>query len=322
MSYRLSLEFARVTENAAIAAARWMGKGKRDEADKSAVDIMRQMLGELDIDGQIVIGEGERDKAPMLYIGEKVGNGGVAVDIAVDPVEGTNLVANGLPNGISVLAVAERGSLLHAPDTYMRKLAVGPKAKGNVHIDAPVRDNLKAVAESLDRAVTDLTVIILDRPRHKDLIEEVRQTGARIQLISDGDTDAAIATAIAGTGIHCLMGIGGAPEGVLAAAAIKCLGGEFQGKLVPRNEQEEERCRRMGHGDRNKVYAIEDLVKGEDVVFVATGITPGDLLKGVRFFGDGARTHTIIVDSKTSTIRFIESIYRLTKRPLFVRRDG
>jgi fructose-1,6-bisphosphatase II len=310
-----TLDFVKVTESAALAASRWMGRGERDTADGAAVESMRESLGEMSISGRIVIGEGERDEAPMLFIGEEVGRGGFEVDIAVDPVEGTNLVANGLPNSIAVMAISERGGLLHAPDSYMKKLAVGPKAGPYVHIDAPVRENLEAVANALERPVSDVTVVILDRPRHADLIAEVRATGARIKLISDGDVDAAIATAVPGTGIHVSMGTGGAPEGVLAAAALKCLGGNFMGRLEPRNAQEAERAKAMGFGDLNRVLELGDLVKGQHVVFCATGITDGDLTRGVRFFGNNARTHSIVMHSD-GTVRFIESVHRLGAKPL------
>jgi len=309
-----SLDFVKVTESAALAASRWMGRGERDAADEAAVQKMRESLGEMEIAGRIVIGEGERDEAPMLYIGEEVGSGGKEVDIAVDPVEGTNLVANGLPNSIAVMAIAERGGLLHAPDTYMKKLAVGPKAAAYVHIDAPVRDNLEAVANALEKPINDVCVIILDRPRHAALMDEVRSAGARIRLISDGDVDACIATAIDSTGIHVAMGTGGAPEGVLAAAALKCLGGNLMGRLEPRNEDEAERARAMGFGDLNRVLDLDDLVKSDDVIFCATGITDGDLVRGVRFFGNQARTHSILVHS-SGTVRFIDSTHRLVARP-------
>jgi fructose-1,6-bisphosphatase II len=309
-----SLDFVKVTESAALAASRWMGRGERDAADGAAVEKMREALGEMEIAGRIVIGEGERDEAPMLYIGEEVGAGGVEVDIAVDPVEGTNLVANGLPNSIAVMAISERGGLLRAPDTYMKKLAVGRKAAPYVHIDAPVRENLEAVANALEKPVNDVCVVILDRPRHAALIKEVRDAGARIRLISDGDVDACIATAIESTGIHVAMGTGGAPEGVLAAAAIKCLGGNFMGRLQPRNEDEARRALEMGIGDLDRVLEIDDLVKSDDVVFCATGITDGDLVRGVRFFGNQARTHSILVHS-SATVRFIASTHRLGARP-------
>jgi len=291
-----------------------MGRGERDAADGAAVEKMREALAEMDISGRIVIGEGERDEAPMLFIGEEVGRGGFEVDIAVDPVEGTNLVANGLPNSIAVMAISERGGLLHAPDSYMKKLAVGPKAAAFVHIDAPVLENLEAVANALERPVTDVTVVILDRPRHADLIAQCRHAGARIKLISDGDVDAAIATAVPNTGIHVAMGTGGAPEGVLAAAALKCLGGNFMGRLEPRNDDEATRAKSMGFGDLNRVLTINDLIKGEHVVFCATGITDGDLTRGVRFFGNNARTHSIVMHSD-GTVRFIESVHRLGAKP-------
>jgi fructose-1,6-bisphosphatase II len=310
-----TLDFVKVTEAAALAASRWMGRGERDSADQAAVERMRETLNEMDIRGKIVIGEGERDEAPMLYIGEVVGRGGVEVDIAVDPVEGTNLVANGLPNSIAVLAVTAKGGLLNAPDTYMAKLAVGPKAAPYVHIDASVDENLEVVANALERPIGDITVVILDRPRHKELIEEVRAAGAKIKLISDGDVDAAIATAIDGTGINVAMGTGGAPEGVLAAAALRCLGGGFMGRLKPRNEEEVARAKQMGFVDVDRVLAMDDLVKTDDVTFVASGITDGDLCRGVRFFGNGARTHSIVMNSQARTVRFIETVHQLRAEP-------
>ncbi|MDQ2992683.1 MAG: class II fructose-bisphosphatase [Candidatus Eremiobacteraeota bacterium] len=308
------LDFVKVTESAALAASRWMGRGERDEADGAAVEKMREALNEMDISGRIVIGEGERDEAPMLYIGEELGRGGHEVDIAVDPVEGTNLVANGLPNSIAVMAIAERGGLLHAPDSYMKKLAVGPKAAPYVHIDASVLDNLEAVANALEKPMNEICVVILDRPRHAELIREVREAGARIKLISDGDVDACIATTIEATGVHVAMGTGGAPEGVLAAAAIKCLGGNFMGRLQPRNPEEAQRARDMGFGDIDRVLMIDDLVMSDRVVFCATGVTDGDLVRGVRFFGNHAKTHSILVNS-AGTVRFIESTHRLGARP-------
>ncbi|MDQ2864731.1 MAG: class II fructose-bisphosphatase [Candidatus Eremiobacteraeota bacterium] len=309
-----SLDFVKVTESAALAASRWMGRGERDAADGAAVERMREALGDMEISGRIVIGEGERDEAPMLYIGEELGRGGTEIDIAVDPVEGTNLVANGLPNSIAVMAIAERGGLLHAPDSYMKKLAVGPKAAPYVHIDAPVRENIEAVANALEKPINDICVVILDRPRHAQLISDVRSAGARIKLISDGDVDACIATAIDSTGIHIAMGTGGAPEGVLAAAAIKCLGGNFMGRLEPRNQEEADRAVAMGFGNLDRVLEIDDLVKSNNVVFCATGITDGDLMRGVRFFGNHARTHSILVHA-SGTVRFIESVHRLGARP-------
>ena len=311
-----TLDFVRVTELAALSASRLMGRGERDQADEAAVVKMREALNEMEISGRIVIGEGERDEAPMLYIGEELGLGGFEVDIAVDPVEGTNLVANGLPNSIAVMAIAERGGLLHAPDSYMQKLAVGPKAAPYVHIDAPVRDNLEAVANAYERPISDVTVVILDRPRHQELIGQVREAGARIRLISDGDVDAAIATAIDGTGIHVAMGTGGAPEGVLAAAALKCLGGGFQGRLRPRNAEEAARAQAMGFGDLNRVLMMDDLVRADTVIFAATGITDGDLVRGVRFLGNSARTHSILIHAPSGTLRFVESLHRLGARPV------
>lgn len=313
-----TLDFVKVTESAALAASRWMGRGERDTADGAAVERMREALNAMDISGRIVIGEGERDEAPMLYIGEELGRGGFEVDIAVDPVEGTNLVANGLPNSIAVMAISERGGLLNAPDTYMKKLAVGPKAAPFIHIDAPVRENLEAVANALEKPMNEVTVVILDRPRHAELIKQVRESGARIKLISDGDVDACIATAVQGTGIHVAMGTGGAPEGVLAAAALKCLGGNFMGRLEFRNQEEVARAKEMGFGDLDRVLTIDDLVKGEHVVFCATGITDGDLTRGVRFFGNNARTHSIVMHSD-GTVRFIESVHRLGARPVSLR---
>ncbi len=304
-----SLDFVKVTESAAIAASRWLGRGERNIADGAAVERMRERLGEMAISGRIVIGEGERDEAPMLYIGEQLGRGGYEVDIAVDPIEGTNLVANGLPNSIAVLAVADRGALLHAPDSYMQKLAVGPKAATVIDLDVSVKENLDAVARAMDKRIEDLCVIILDRPRHAELIKEVRASGARIRLISDGDVDACIATALPNTGIHVAMGIGGAPEGVLAAVAIKCLGGNFLGRLMPRSDEEAARAKAMGFGDLKRVLTLDDLVAG-DALFCATGITDGDLVKGVRIVDGYAQTHSILVQS-AGVVRFVDATHRL-----------
>ncbi len=321
MERELALEFARVTEAAALAAARWMGRGDKDAADGAAVTAMRAVFDTVCIDGTVVIGEGEMDEAPMLYIGEKVGNGqSPCVDIAVDPVEGTNNVAKGLPNSIAVVAVAEKGGLLHAPDMYMDKIAVGPKAAGKINLDAPVHENLKAIAEALEKKIEDMTVVVLNRPRHEKLINEIRATGARIQLIQDGDVAPAVAAGMAGTGVDVLMGVGGAPEGVVAAAALKCLGGEMQGRLWPENDEDVERAKKLGIGDINKLLTMQDLVKSDDVIFAATGITDGDLLKGVRFFGSGGRTHTVVMRSVTGTVRFIDAIHRLDLKPFVFRR--
>lgn len=317
MERELALEFARVTEAAALAAGRWMGRGQKEAADAAAVDAMRAMLESVSICGTVVIGEGEMDEAPMLYIGEMVGcSSNPEVDIAVDPLEGTNLVAKGLPNSIAVLAVAERGCMLHAPDMYMDKIAVGPAAAGHINIDAPIVDNLKAIAKATNRLVGDLTVVVLDRPRHVEIIRQIREAGARIKLITDGDVAPAVATAIPDSGVDLLLGIGGAPEGVLAAAALKCLGGEMQARLWPQSDEEVQRAHAMGIADIRQVLSHNDLVKGEDVIFAATGITDGDLLRGVRYYGEQARTHTIVMRAKTGTVRFIDAIHRLERKPV------
>lgn len=317
MERELALEFARVTEAAAIASARWMGKGNKIAADDAAVTAMRAVFDTIHIDGIVVIGEGEMDEAPMLYIGEKVGTGDEPkVDIAVDPLEGTTPCAKGLPNSISVVAVAETNGLLHAPDMYMDKIAVGPKAAGKINLDAPIKDNLEAVASALGKEICDLTVVILDRPRHQTMIDEIREAGARIKLISDGDVAPAVAAAIEGTGVDMLVGVGGAPEGVLAAAALKCLGGEMQARLWPENDAERARALSMGV-DCDKILTMDDLVKTDDVIFAATGITDGDLLKGVRFLGNGAKTQTVVMRSKTGTVRFIDATHSLDKKPYF-----
>lgn len=313
MERALVLDTVRVTEQAAIAASRVSGKGDADLVDQAGVDAMRRVLNELDIDGEIVIGEGERDEAPMLYIGEKVGKGGEdawPVDIAVDPVEGTGIAARMVSNAVAVIALSEKDGLFKAPDTYMEKLIVGPPAAGKVDITWPVAANLRAVAMSLDRRVEDLTVVILDRPRHKELLQKVRSAGARVKLIGDGDVIAALAAAVRGTGVHAVMGTGGAPEGVLAAAALKCLGGEIQGRFTPRNDEEKVRLEAMG-ASTETVYTTEDLAPGENIVFSATGITDGDIVKGVRFFKDGARTHTVSAGYRTRVLRFSDTVHLL-----------
>ncbi|HZW82642.1 MAG TPA: class II fructose-bisphosphatase [Candidatus Deferrimicrobium sp.] len=318
MERELALEFCRVTEAAALASARWMGKGDKEAADGAAVEAMRSVFDTIHMDGIVVIGEGEMDEAPMLYIGEKVGTGEEPqIDIAVDPLEGTNVVAKGLNGAIAVLAAAKRGCLLHAPDMYMDKICVGPKAAGCIDIDAPVKVNLANVAKALGKGINDLTVVILDRPRHKEIIDQVREAGARISLITDGDVSPAVACAIEDTGVDIMMGIGGAPEGVLAAAALKCLGGEMQGRLWPENEEDVERAKRLGIDDVNKLLTMDDLVKGEDVFFAATGITDGSLLEGVRFTSEGALTHTVIMRGKTGTVRFIKAQHRFDKKPAY-----
>lgn len=324
MDRNLALSLVRVTEIAALASAKYMGRGEKDAADQAAVDGMRKAFDLVEVRGKVVIGEGELDEAPMLYIGEEIGAGGhddMEVDIAVDPLDGTILVAKGLPNAISVIAMAPRGCLLHAPDTYMKKIAVGPKAAGVIDIDAPVEDNLKAVAKALNKDISDLTVIVQDRPRHYEMIQEIRRVGARIKLFGEGDVAAAIATGFEDTGIDILMGIGGAPEGVIAAAALKCMGGELQGKLNPMSDEEVERCRELGWSkeDIKKVLTLEDLVKGDEVFFAATGISDGDLLKGVVYYGNNsAKTHSVVMRAKTGTIRFIEVRHKLDKNDILV----
>jgi fructose-1,6-bisphosphatase class II len=305
----LSLEFVRVVERAAIAAARTMGQGDRKYADQVAVEAMRQEMETLDIEGVIVIGEGERDEAPMLFIGEKVGKGGDPVDIAVDPLEGTNLCATGAPNAIAVLAASEKGGLLNAPDIYMDKLVVGPSSRGRVDLNAPVEQNLKAIAGALDREVHDLVVIVLDRPRHERLIADIRKAGARIKLIGDGDLSAGITAAVVGSGVHAVMGTGGAPEGVLTAAAMRCLNGEIQAKLVLTKPADRERLKKMGIENLDKVYKTEDLAPGKNVIFAACGVTDGSLLKGVRYFGDGIRTQTLVMMTVPHQVRFIDTIH-------------
>ena len=320
MERELALEFVRVTEAAAIASGRLMGRGQKEAADKAAVDAMRAMLDTVQIKGTVVIGEGEMDEAPMLYIGEQVGGAQTPeVDIAVDPLEGTSLVAKGLPNAISVLAVAPKGGLLHAPDMYMDKIAVGPEARGAIDIEAPIADNLARVARAKGLKVEDLTVVILDRERHAVLIRAVREAGARIKLISDGDVAPAVATAFGQSGVDVLLGIGGAPEGVLAAAALKCLGGEMQARLVPGSQQEAERAMGMGFKDVAAVLTLNDLVRSADVIFAATGITDGDLLRGVRYIGPKATTHSIVMRSKTGTVRLVEATHVL-ERKTFLKR--
>lgn len=314
----LSRGFLKVAEEAAIAAARTMGQGKRKFSDHVAVEAMRKAMDAVPMRGTIVIGEGERDEAPMLYIGEKVGSGDHApeVDIALDPLEGTTICANGGPNALSVIAMGDKGSFLHSPDTYMDKIAVGPVGKGVVDLDKSPTENLKALAKAKGARVEDLTVIILYRPRHEALIKEVRQAGARIRLIGDGDVSAAIATTKAETGIDLLLGIGGAPEGVLAAAALRCVDGDMQGRLKFRNPQEIERAQAMGIKDIHKKFSLDELAGG-DVTFAATGVTDGDYLDGVHFFSGGATTHSVVMRSKTRTIRFIQTTHHFAFKPQY-----
>ena len=319
MEIELALEFVRVVEEAAIESARTMGRGDRHLADQAAVQAMRRVLDTVPMAATVVIGEGERDEAPMLYIGEKVGlkkeySATVPeIDIAVDPLEGTNLCALGAAGSITVLAASEHGGLLHAPDCYMEKIVVGPTSRGVVDLDAPVRDNLKAIAKRLERDVADLVVVVLDRPRHEKLIGEIRKTGARIRLISDGDLSAGITAAVLGTGVHAVMGTGGAPEGVLTAAALRCLNGEIQARLVVKDEAQAERIKSMGIRDLKKVYSTTDLAPGNEIIFAATGVTDGSLLKGVRFFGGGIRTHSLVMTLETRSVRFIDSV-QISKR--------
>lgn len=320
MDRDLALSLARVTEIAAIASGRYMGRGDKIGADQAAVDGMRAAFNLVNTRGKVVIGEGELDEAPMLYIGEEIGRGmNVEADIAVDPLDGTTLVAKGLPNAMAVIAMAPKGCLLKAPDTYMKKIAVGPRAKGAINIDASVEENLKSVAKALNKDISDLTVTIQDRERHESLIEEVRRVGARIKLFGEGDVASAIATAFDDTGVDIMLNIGGAPEGVIAAAALKCLGGDFQGKLLPLSEGELKRCKKLGWTDEriNQYISIDELAKGDDIFFAATGISDGDLLKGVVYYGDNrAKTHTVVMRSRTGTIRFIEAYHRLDKNEI------
>jgi fructose-1,6-bisphosphatase II len=317
MDRNLAMEVVRVTEMAAISSARLMGRGNKNESDQAAVDAMRRAFDALHINGTVVIGEGERDEAPMLYIGEKVGRRNPEdpeVDIALDPLEGTNLCAYGRPGGISVVAMAGKGMLLNAPDTYMEKIAVGPRAKGAIDLRRSPAENLHSIAERMKVYVSDLTVMILDRERHADLIKEVRSAGARIRLIEDGDVAGAISTCFEDAGVDVLMGTGGAPEGVIAAAAIRSVGGDMQGRLVPRNNDEIARAKRMGITDMSKIYKAEELAGGE-VMFAASGVTTGDFLRGVRFFGTGCETHSVVMRSKTGTVRFIQSRHRFDTKP-------
>ncbi|MHB1653188.1 MAG: class II fructose-bisphosphatase [Desulfitobacteriaceae bacterium] len=318
MERGLTMEFARVTEAAALASARWVGRGNKEAADNAAVEAMRAVFDTIRMNGTVVIGEGEMDEAPMLYIGEHLGSeDNPELDVAVDPLEGTNIVAKGLTGAIAVVAIAKKGGLLHAPDMYMDKIAVGQAAKGHVHLDAPVRENLANVAKALHKSVNDLTVVILDRPRHQQMIEEVRACGARIRLISDGDVSPAVACAFEGTGVDIMMGVGGAPEGVLAAAALRCMGGEMQGRLWPENDEDIARAKALGIEDVHKLLTLNDLVNSDDVFFAATGITEGHLLRGVTFNAKGALTHTVVMRGKTGTVRFIEAHHSFDRKPKY-----
>lgn len=319
MERSLTMELVRVTEAAALKSARWMGRGKKEEADDAATTAMRAVFDTIPMQGTVVIGEGEMDEAPMLYIGEKLGTGnGPGVDVAVDPLEGTSIVANGSWNALSVIAIADKGTLLHAPDMYMNKIAVGPEAVGQIDINASTFENLEAVAKAKNKAIEDIVVTVLDRPRHHKLIEEIREAGARIKLISNGDVAGAINTAFDETGVDILMGIGGAPEGVIAAVALKCLGGEMQGKLFPTNQEQTDRCLKMGIDDLNKVLYMKDFCNGDDAIFAATGVTDGELLRGVQFKGKQATTETVVMRAKSGTVRFIDGTHSLQKKPNLV----
>lgn len=309
MDRTLSLEFARVVEAAALRSGRLLGRGQKDAADGLAVDAMRQAFDSVRISGTVVIGEGEIDEAPMLYIGEHVGAGGPEVDIAVDPIEGTNLIAKGQNGAIAVMAIAEKGGLLHAPDMYMEKLCVGPRGAGAIDITKSLTENIKNVAAKMNRNVDEITLVMLDRERHHGLMKEARDLGARIMLISDGDVNPAMECCIEGSGVHMVVGTGGAPEGVLAAAALKCVGGDMQARLKPETEEEIHRCHEMGITDVNQVLTLDDLVRTDDVIFAATAITRGNLLNAIQYFPGGARTHTIVMRSKTGTVRFLDTVH-------------
>lgn len=321
MERSLSMELVRVTEAAAVSASRWMGRGLKNEADDAATTAMRTVFDTIPMKGTVVIGEGEMDEAPMLYIGEELGTGnGPEVDVAVDPLEGTNILAAGGWNALAVIAIADKGNLLNAPDMYMNKIAVGPEAVGKIDIDASVTENLMAVAKAKNKEIGDIVATVLNRERHAAIIEEIRASGARIKLINDGDVAAAINTAFDETGVDILFGLGGAPEGVIAAVGLKCLGGEFQGRLVPSNDEERERCIKMGI-DVDKVLYMDDLVKGDDAIFAATGVTDGELLRGVQFKGGYSETHSLVMRSKSGTIRFVEGRHSMEKKPLLVMQD-
>ena len=320
MDRNIALELVRITETAALASAKFMGRGDKNGADGAAVEGMRLCFEDVNIRGEIVIGEGELDEAPMLYNGEKVGSGyGPSVDIAVDPIDGTNLIAKGLPNAVSVIAMAEHGKMLKAPDTYMEKIIVGPKAKGVIDLNASVTENLTRVAEAIGKPLTDTTLTILDRERHKDIIEEARKAGVRIKIFNEGDVAGGIATCFAETGVDILLGKGGAPEGVITAAAVKTLGGDMQARLSPMSPEELERCHKMGFSNEKlkKVLTLDDLVSGSDILFAATGITDGDLLEGITIYPGGkAKTHSVVMRSSTGTVRFVDAIHVINQKEI------
>ncbi len=316
MENDLALQLAHSTELAAIAAARAAGFGNKNRADAAAVKAMRKYFNTVEFDGKVVIGEGEKDEAPMLFIGEELGTKkGKEIDIAVDPLENTNATASLGPRAIAVLAAAERGGLFHAPDMYMAKLIVGPEAAGKVNLDASVKENLLILAESLERNIKDLVVVVLDRDRHEELIKDIRAAGARVKLIPDGDLLPGIAAAMRGSGIHAVMGIGAAPEGVITAAGLRCIKGEIQARFWPKNKEEEERLKKMG-GDPEKVYKTEELASGENIIFCASGVTDGDILKGVRFFGGGARTNSLVMNTVSNKIRLIDTTHVFDKNKI------
>lgn len=320
MDRNIALELVRITETAALASAKFMGRGDKNGADGAAVEGMRLCFEDVNIRGEIVIGEGELDEAPMLYNGEKVGSGyGPSVDIAVDPIDGTNLIAKGLPNAVSVIAMAEHGKMLKAPDTYMEKIIVGPKAKGVIDLNASVTENLTRVAEAIGKPLADTTLTILDRERHKDIIEEARKAGVRIKIFNEGDVAGGIATCFAETGVDILLGKGGAPEGVITAAAVKTLGGDMQARLSPMSPEELERCHKMGFSDEKlkRVLTLDDLVSGSDILFAATGITDGDLLEGITIYPGGkAKTHSVVMRSSTGTVRFVDAIHVINQKEI------
>src|SRR5690625_40122 len=319
MERSLTMELVRVTEAAALSSARWMGRGLNNEADDAATSAMRTVFDTIPMRGTVVIGEGEMDEAPMLYIGEKLGTGnGPLVDVAVDPLEGTNIVARGSWNALSVIAIADGGNLLHAPDMYMQKIAVGPESVGKIDINASTIDNLNAVAKAKNKDIEDVVAVVLNRPRHDEVIKEIREAGARIKLIQDGDVAGAMNTAFDETGVDILLGVGGAPEGVLSAVALKCLGGEIQGKLKPTNDLEITRCKKMGISDIDRVFHMDDFCGGDDAIFAATGVTDGELLKGVQYKGQKATTHTVVMRAKSGTVRFIAGEHSLKKKPNLV----
>lgn len=321
MERELALEIVRVTEMAALASSHWMGRGKKNEADGAATSAMRSMFDTINMRGTVVIGEGELDEAPMLYIGEKLGHAdanGPEVDVAVDPLEGTTIVAKGHNNAMSVIAIGDRGTLLHAPDMYMMKMAVGKRAAGKIQLHDPVDKMIEIVAESNNKRIQDVTVIIQERDRHQAIIDAVREKGARVKLFGDGDVGAAIAACLPQTGIDLFLGIGGAPEGVISAAAIKCLGGDMQAQLKPQDDAERERCIRMGLANPEQLLTLNDLVKGEDAIFAATGVSDGELLQGVRYLGDDmVETHSIVMRAQTKTIRFVRALHNTEHKPNF-----